>query len=92
MVSNQLFEVGVMKGVEDFRSWPNWRPVSDAPSALVLLHMVLIDTGESLGFDIGYLEDGEWMLNSEDGDISYTKAPTHYMYLPDMPEKDGRAS
>jgi hypothetical protein len=61
-----------------------WRPIESAPEErLVLLYMAL--PGEPLGFDIGWLEDGDWMLSSKDNEPADVAQPTHWQPLPAPP-------
>jgi hypothetical protein len=51
--------------------------------------MELTDTGERLGHDIGWLEDGDWMLVSQDNEpsIGCIVRPTHWMRLTEPPHR-----
>jgi hypothetical protein len=67
-----------------------WQPIETAPNeTTVLLYMELTDTGERLGHDIGWLEDGDWMLVSQDNEpsIGCIVRPTHWMRLTEPPHR-----
>ena len=70
-----------------------WRPIETAPSGcLVLLWVVMMDgspvnpPGTSQNaFDLGWLEDGDWMIGPEK-EPSWTIRPSHWRPLPKPPE------
>ena len=65
-----------------------WNRIIDGrePNGLVILVMALFETGEQLGYDLGWFEDGDWMLASKDNEPSSTIYPTHWCALPRLPE------
>lgn len=73
----------------------HWKPVETAPDErLVLLTLVMRDgspvnpDGEP-AYTIGWLEDGDWMLECMDGETSTTLRPSHWMPLPLPPSQAG---
>lgn len=68
-----------------------WKPIDTAPeNRTVLLWMVMAD-GTPIGppgvpcFDIGWLEDGDWMLSSKDNEPNAGTRPSHWAALPPHP-------
>lgn len=65
-----------------------WNRVIDGqePNGLCLLVIALFETGEQLGYDLGYFEDGDWSYGRSDGNTNANVFPTHWCVLPELPE------
>jgi hypothetical protein len=65
------------------------QPMETAPQGTIGLYVALASTGELLGHDIGWLEDGDWHYASHNNEPCQTIKPVGWFRLPAPPSSDG---